>query len=233
MDKLNEFDQPIGQKIETWQETAKPGRETMQGQYCRIEFLDIDKHAAKLFVALTHNNPGDSWTYLPYGPFSNVNEFCDWIKKVECLPDEQLYAILDEKTQEPIGICGFLRINPTHGSIEIGHIHFSSQLKKTPAATEAIYLMMHKVFDELNYRRCEWKCHSLNLASIKAAKRLGFTYEGLFRQSHVIKNHNRDTMWFSIIDSEWPQIKNRILKWLSNSNFDNKGHQKVSLRDLD
>jgi RimJ/RimL family protein N-acetyltransferase len=132
----------------------------------------------------------------------------------------------------PIGISGYLRINPEDGSIEVGHLHFSKLLQKTPAATEAMYLMMQYAFDNLKYRRYEWKCDSLNQPSRDAALRLGFKFEGIFRQHMVRKDRNRDTAWFSIIDSEWPSLKEKFQKWLQPNNFDDHGYQRISLRDI-
>jgi RimJ/RimL family protein N-acetyltransferase len=142
-----------------------------------------------------------------------------------------LYAISNNNNL-PIGIAGYLRINPEHGVIEVGHLHYSKLLQKTPAATEVMYLMMRYIFDDLGYRRYEWKCNSLNEASKNAALRLGFKFEGIFRQSNVFKKYNRDTAWFSIIDSEWIAIKERFHRWLDPNNFDAKGKQIISLSAL-
>src|SRR5262249_23531809 len=139
---------------------------------------------------------------------------------------------LAAKTHLPIGKASYLRINPLHGVIEIGHLHFSKFLKRTAAATEAIYLMIQHLFDELGYRRCEWKCNALNQASRKAALRFGFKFEGIFRQNYVLKSHNRDTAWFSIIDNEWPQLKEKFQKWLDPNNFDCNGKQIIKLSDI-
>ena len=147
--------------------------------------------------------------------------------------DTLLYAILDSQNHVPVGISGYLRINPEHGVLEVGHLHFSKLLQKTPAATEAMYLMMEYAFGVLNYRRYEWKCNSLNQASKDAALRLGFTYEGTFRQSNVFKNHNRDTSWFSILDHEWPAINKKLRQWLEPCNFDAQGNQKTRLRTME
>ncbi|MBV8803091.1 MAG: GNAT family N-acetyltransferase, partial [Gammaproteobacteria bacterium] len=132
----------------------------------------------------------------------------------------------------PLGIAGYLRITPNHGVIEIGHLHFSKLLKQTPLATEAIYLMLKQVFDEYKYRRCEWKCNNLNEPSHKAAKRFGFTFEGIFRQHYVFKNQNRDTAWYSIIDSEWPILKEKFEKWLHSNNFTPSGKQILKLAEI-
>lgn len=231
MTEVNEFNQMVGDIIENWSPRAYPSKNKMIGKYCVLERLDIAKHAAALFDALCVNNNSESWTYLPYGPFHHKDEFNTWIKKTIEISGDILYAILDIKTNTPIGISGFLRIFPDHGSIEVGHLHFSKALKQTPLATEAIYLMMSFIFDELSYRRLEWKCHSMNEPSKNAARRFGFQFEGIFRQSFVFKNRNRDTAWFSIIDSEWPELKNKFEKWLSDCNFDSSGKQIKKLQD--
>jgi RimJ/RimL family protein N-acetyltransferase len=228
----NEFGQLVGAPIKNWQSKQFPPKKVMKGQYCILEPIDVAKHATRLFESLSLDNQGESWTYLPYGPFETCENFIEWLVDTMSLGDTLLYAILDPKTQLPIGICSYLRINPEHGVIEVGHLHFSTLLKRTPAATEAMYLMMYHAFEELAYRRYEWKCHSLNQASRAAALRLGFTFEGVFRQSNVFKNHNRDTAWFSIIDSEWPAIKARFERWLDINNFDHNGNQIVKLQAI-
>jgi RimJ/RimL family protein N-acetyltransferase len=228
----NEFNQVVGCYVENWVSPERPGNTILHGKFCILDPLEIHKHADKLFDSLSIDNQGESWTYLPYGPFNTCDEFQDWLQKTISDNDTLLYAILDIQTKRPIGIAGYLRINPEHGVIEVGHLHFSKLLKRTPIATEAMYLMMHYALEELKYRRYEWKCHSLNLASRAAALRLGFTFEGIFRQSNVFKNRNRDTAWFSILDNEWPTIREKFKKWLQPSNFNSNGGQIVSLREI-
>lgn len=232
INEQNEFNQPVGQFVDHWQPLHRPVPNILHGEYCILEPMDIDKHATKLLQNLSVDNNGESWTYLPYGPFNSVNEFNHWLKETMLDKDTLLFTALDAKIREPIGIAGYLRINPEHGSIEVGHLHFSKFMKKTPAATEAMYLMMSYIFDELKYRRYEWKCNALNQASRNAALRLGFKFEGIFRQCNVFKSRNRDTAWFSIIDSEWPEIKNKFEKWLSLDNFDSDGNQIARLQDV-
>lgn len=228
----NEFNQPIGFPVQNWCAKSKPGNHHWMGRYCILEPLTIEKHAEKLFHAFLVETRGESWTYLPYGPFESISEFRDWLKTILAESDTLLYAILEKETNQPVGISGYLRITPTHGVIEIGHLHFSNLLKKKPAATQAIYLMLYHVFEDLKYRRCEWKCNSLNQPSMNAAERFGFKFEGIFRQHLVVKNCNRDTAWFSIIDTEWPEIKGKFQRWLSSENFDQAGNQKIKLRDI-
>lgn len=231
MKNLNQFNQEIGESITDWQPAKMPGSQMLNGQYCSLEPLNKEKHAQKLFSVL-HQNPGDSWTYLPYGPFQHLHEFESWIDKYLLEKDSFFYAILDQKTNEPIGICAYLRINQEHGVIEIGHLHFSSLLQKTPAATDAMYMMMKQAFDDLGYRRYEWKCHSMNKPSWRAAERLGFKFEGIFRQHLIVKKHNRDTAWFSILDHEWPLLKNKFERWLDRTNFDEASRQLIKLQDI-
>src|SRR5207248_1590774 len=142
------------------------------------------------------------------------------------------YAMIDATGGRAVGVASYLNINRSAGSIEVGAIAYSPALQRTPAATEAMYLMMRRVFDELGYRRYEWKCNSLNAPSRVAAARYGFRFEGLFRQADVVKGRNRDTAWFSIIDSEWPAIKAAFERWLDPGNFDAEGHQRMSLSSL-
>lgn len=231
MNSKNQFNQTIGYPVKNWRHKAKPSKSKMIGAYCQLELLDVTKHAKRLFHSLSIENDGSSWTYLPYGPFSNYEDFILWLEKTMKLSDTILYTILD-KHDLPIGIAGYLRVNPEHGVIEIGHLHFSKLLQKSTAATESIFLMMSYVFDELKYRRYEWKCDSLNQPSRNAAERFGFKFEGIFRQCNVFKERNRDTAWFSILDSEWPTIKSKFTTWLHPNNFDEKGNQKLSLNEV-
>lgn len=232
MHQKNQFGQLVGNPVENWVPCHKPGKEILHGSYCILEPIEINEHTDQLFDALAIDNQGESWTYLPYGPFDTLSEFKNWLSKMMLETDTLLYAILDAKTQKTIGISGYLRIDPEHGVIEIGHLHFSTLLKQTPLATEAIYLMLRNVFEKHRYRRCEWKCNDLNEPSRRAAERFGFTFEGIFRQNNVFKNYNRDTAWFSIIDSEWPALKERFKKWLHPNNFDISGKQILKLSKI-
>lgn len=232
MYQKNQLGQAEGDLIENWVARQKPDKFFLQGRYCFLEPIKIDQHARELFNVLAIDDQGEFWTYLPYGPFDSFDEFKDCLTKTLLDNDTLLYAILDVKTQKPIGISGYLRINPEHGVIEIGRVHFSKLLKQTPLATEAIYLMLKNVFEQYGYRRCEWKCHDLNTPSKKAAERFGFKFEGTFRQNFVFKNRNRDTAWFSIIDSEWPALKEKFEKWLHPENFDATGRQILKLTDF-
>lgn len=232
MNKHNEYGQPIGFSVEDWDIKKKPdSKKILVGRLCQLEPLIIEKHAESLHQIFWETPSSASWTYLPYGPFHQQEELILWMNKILNEEGTQMYAIIDKASKKPIGLSGYLRINPEHGVIEVGHLHFSSRLKKTPLATEAMYLMMHYVFEELGYRRYEWKCHSLNEASKNAALRLGFQFEGIFRQSNVFKGHNRDTAWFSILDHEWPSLKENFESWLQPNNFDENGQQKRKLNE--
>jgi len=200
----------------------------LSGRYCRLEPLDADRHAAQLWTAFEQDRTGVGWTYLPYGPFAEQTEFEAWAQKMSQGDDPLFFAILDTEDRA-IGVASYLRIDPTMGSIEVGHIHYSPLLQRTRAATEAMYLMAWRAFEELGYRRYEWKCDDLNAPSRRAAERLGFTYEGTFRQDRIYKGRNRDTAWYSIIDSEWPAVREALEAWLDPGNFDEQGNQVARL----
>lgn len=171
------------------------------------------------------------WTYLPYGPFESLEIYRAWLKDTTCHDDPIFYSILDNTTTKPVGLAAYLRILPASGSIEVGHVNYSPLLQRTPAATEAMFLMMQRAF-QLGYRRYEWKCDALNAKSRAAAQRLGFSYEGIFRQATIYKGRNRDTAWFSIIDCEWPALETCFRRWLNPANFDEQGAQRVRLSEL-
>lgn len=185
------------------------------------------EHADALWEGFNLDPTGASWTYLPHGPFADKADFTEFITASEHSDDPLFFTVLKEN--RPVGHATFLRIDENQGVIEVGFIHFSPLLQRTRLSTEAMYLMMRYVFERLGYRRYEWKCDALNAPSIKAAERLGFTYEGTFRQATSYKGRNRDTAWFSILNSEWPAMKARFARWLSPSNFDASGAQKSHL----
>jgi len=229
--QMNAYGQPIGQPLDNWTARPRPMRTTMTGQYCWLEPLVPEVHAAQLYEAFGHDGEGHNWTYLPYGPFDSLSEFNQWLLE-SCGGDDPLFfAVVDSSTGQAVGMTSYLRIEPGVGVIEVGHIHFSPLLQRTPLATEAMFLMMQRVFDELGYRRYEWKCDNCNQASKRAAIRLGFSFEGLFRQATMYKGRNRDTAWFSIVDTEWRQLKEMFLTWLDPENFGANGEQKRSLQD--
>jgi RimJ/RimL family protein N-acetyltransferase len=204
----------------------------MLGRLCRLEALTAADHAAALHAAYAADVDGRNWTYLPYGPFETAAEYTRWVEWAEAQEDPVFYAIVDRATQRPVGVASYLRIDPAAGSIEVGHLRYAPALQRTPASTEAMYLMMRRAFDELGYRRYEWKCDALNAPSVAAAKRLGFRFEGIFRQAVVTKGRNRDTAWLSIVDGEWAVLRTALERWLDASNFDARGAQRSSLRAL-
>ena len=201
----------------------------MEGRWCRVEPLDPDAHAAGLHAANSADTDGRMWTYLSEQPFATEAAYRTWAQAAAASSDPLFFAIVDSATGEPRGVASYLRIEPADGVIEVGHIAYSPALQRTTAATEAMYLMMRRVFDELGYRRYEWKCNALNAGSRAAAQRLGFTYEGTFRQAKVVKGRNRDTAWFSILDTEWPRMRAAFEAWLDPSNFDAEGRQRSRL----
>lgn len=220
--------QPIGQQLAAWQGATRPIAAILSGRYCEVAPLNIAEHAAALFAAFSLDETGQNWTYLLAEPPPDFAEFSSRLR-INCRDSDPLfYVIIDKDTQLAIGIASLMRIDPDNGVIEVGHIHFSTALQRTPLATEAMYLLMKQVFD-WGYRRYEWKCDNLNAPSKKAALRLGFSFEGIFRQMLVYKARNRDTAWFSILDSEWPRQKNAFERWLAVDNFDQKGQQRQSL----
>jgi RimJ/RimL family protein N-acetyltransferase len=228
---LNDLGQPIGLPLPGWAPPPHPSREPLEGRFCRLEPLDPDRHAAALFAANAADEAGRNWTYLPYRPFPTLASYRDWMSSF-CLSEDPLFfAIVDRADGQPVGVASYLRIAPASGSIEVGGILYSPRLQRTPAATEAMYLLMKRAF-ELGYRRYEWKCDALNAASRAAAQRLGFSFEGIFRQATVYKGRSRDTAWYAAIDAEWPALRAAFLAWLDPGNFDGTGRQRAHLADL-
>ena len=228
----NEFGNPIGLPVG---EVAKPGLPDesikLTGNYCYLEVLDADKHAAELWSVYALDTDGRLWTYMPQGPFKSEAEYRTWAEGVAHKADPFFYAIIDSETNKAVGVASYLRVDPKSYSIEVGWITYSPLIQQKPIATEAMYLMMKNAFD-LGYRRYEWKCNSLNLPSINAAMRLGMSFEGLFRQMSIVKGQNRDTAWFAILDQDWPVAQDAFMAWLDPENFDENGQQKLRLSDL-
>jgi RimJ/RimL family protein N-acetyltransferase len=202
----------------------------MRGRLCRLEPLDPARHGDDLHRAYALDTDARHWTYLPYGPFADREAYRQWLESVWRGDDPLFFAVVDA-TGGVVGVASYLRIDPGNGSIEVGHLRFSSLLQRKPAATEAMYLMMRRAF-ELGYRRYEWKCDALNAPSRAAALRLGLSYEGIFRQAMVIKGRNRDTAWFAATDRDWPALDAAFRRWLDPANFDAAGRQRVRLSDL-
>lgn len=230
MTRLNEFGQPIGDPVEGWSPPPFPEKAVLEGRFARVEPLDPARHARDLFAANALDD-GRMWTYLPYGPFAHFEDYEGWLEQVAATRDPSFYAFVDLAAGVAVGTGSYLRIDPGAGALEVGHLAFSPRMQRTPMATEAMYLMMRRAFD-LGYRRYEWKCDSYNYPSRAAAQRLGFSYEGTFRQAVVVKGRNRDTAWFSITDGEWPALRAAFERWLSPANFDESWRQRESLSAL-
>lgn len=228
--QTNEFGQPIGAPLPNWQPAERPTRRTLSGVYCDLVGFDPEKHAHSLYEAYATAEDGRHWTYLPAEPFESFEAYDAWAREMAGMEDPLHYAVIDKRTGRAVGTLALLRHDPTNGVIEVGWVVFSSLMQRTPISTEAQFLLMRYVFDELGYRRYEWKCDSLNEPSRRAAKRLGFTYEGTFRQLVVTKGRNRDTAWYSITDAEWPGIRAAFESWLAPSNFGEDGTQLTALR---
>ena len=221
----------FGEIVESFSIPPHPKGISIKGKLVDLKPLIASEFSEELFISNAIDKEGINWAYLPYGPFDSQVNYTKWIKSFEEGDDPVFFAIISKKLKKAIGIASFLRINPTKGLIEVGHINYSPLLQKTTEATEAMFLMMKWVFDN-GYRRYEWKCNALNLKSRRAAQRLGFSYEGVFRQMTISKGRNRDTAWFAIIDKEWAEIERCFDQFLSESNFDNNGKSKVSLTSL-
>ena len=219
----------FGEEVVGWTVPERPGPAVIQGRLARLERLDGERHAGGLFAA---NRADDAiWSYLPYGPFDRADDYRHWVDGMAGSADPYFYAIRSMGNGALGGVASYLRITPGAGSIEVGHINLSPRLQRTGAATEAMYLMMQWAFDA-GYRRYEWKCDALNLPSRRAAERLGFSYEGLFRQASIVKGRNRDTAWFAVIDKDWPPLRDACRQWLAPENFDDTGQQRRSLAAL-
>ena len=228
----NHLGQPVGLPVPGWSPRPLPPRTPTVGRFCTVEPLDPARHAAQLFAAYAEDREGRLWSYLPRGPYASLDEYRRWAEDAAGRDDPLTHAIIDNATGAAVGTAAFMRIEPAVGVIEVGSITYSPRLKRRPAATETMYLMMRRVFDELGYRRYEWKCDSLNAPSRAAAQRLGFQYEGLFRQATMTRGRNRDTAWYSVIDREWPGLRTAFERWLDPANFDADGQQRESLSAL-
>ncbi len=228
----NGYGQPIGPAIENWTARTLPTRTPLIGRTCRIEPVDVERHSKDLFAAYNAAPDDRDWTYLPSELPTNTAAFAAYLAGMAASSDPLHYTIIDSDIGKAVGTASHMRIDPENGAIEIGFIRWSPLMQRRVTGTEAIYLLMRRVFDEMGYRRYEWKCDSLNKRSRTAAIRYGFKFEGIFRNAAVIKNRSRDTAWFSITDDEWPRVKAAFEKWLLPSNFDDKGKQRSTLADL-
>ncbi len=227
----NSLGQLVGWPVVGWSVPPRPAREPLDGRWCRLVPWSARQHATELQSALAEDVEGRMWTYLPYGPFPNSDAWRAWAEGMDSGVDPLFYAIVDPASGRAVGVASYLRIDPEAGSIEVGHLIFSPRLQRTVAATEAMYLMMARAFG-LGYRRYEWKCDALNAPSRAAALRLGFSFEGIFRQARVVRGRNRDTAWYSVIDAEWPARRAAFERWLAPQNFDADGRQRQRLGDF-
>lgn len=227
----NGIDLKLGALVIDWENAKLPGTEILCGNSCRCEPLNRDQHGKQLYESYSVDRENKIWTYLPYGPFDSLQDYLGWMDSACFNGDPYFYAIIDNQSDTALGVASYLNITPVHGSIEVGHINYSPGLQRSIASTETMYLMMKNAF-ELGYRRYEWKCNSLNEKSRNAALRLGFTHEGIFRQMMVVKGRNRDSAWYSLLDCEWPEIKQAFETWLSLENFDDTGNQIIPLSKL-
>jgi RimJ/RimL family protein N-acetyltransferase len=222
---------PVGPQVDPTP-APLPVRATLSGRYAELAPLDSAMHGSALWEAVLDPANDRLWRYLPDGPFADRVAFDVNLQRL-CSTDSPLFfAILDGDTRRAVGWASLMRIDPQHRSIEVGYILYTPALQRTRGATEAMYLLARHVFEDLGYRRYEWKCDSLNAPSRRAALRLGFIYEGIFRQHMVIKGRSRDTAWYSILDGEWPARKARLEQWLEPSNFDSRGNQILPLSEL-
>ena len=228
---VNEYGQIIGESVVGHTSGKLPAIDFLEGRYARIEALSVEKHAEDLLAVYGPDTPREMWTYLFQEPVADMEELVNLLNQMLARKDRFFYAILDRETGKALGTFSLMRIDQANRTIEVGAVTFSPALKQTRMGTEAHYLLARYVFEELNYRRYEWKCDALNLPSRKAAERLGFVYEGTFRQAVIYKGRTRDTDWLSIIDKDWPQVKARLEAWLKSENFDEEGHQLKSLRE--
>lgn len=228
---VNAFNQIIGEPLPDYTPGQFPDINILKGKTVTLEHLEMSKHLDDILdFCFTNAQPAD-WTYLPVGPFHSKEAVIDWLLNVTAINNAYFFAIRDMKTNKISGLFSLMSIVPSARTIEMGYVIYSADLQKSVAATEAQYLAMHYVFEELGYRRYEWKCDSLNQRSKHAALRLGMSFEGTFRQATVYKGRNRDTNWYSILNTEWPTQKAKFQHWLAPENFDSSGKQIKSLQD--
>ena len=229
--QYNSYHQPIGYAVRNWSKRDYPTKALLEGIYCRLEKIDPVRHLEALYQVYGPESSSKNWTYLPLEPFENKTVFATYLETISQSQDPFHYAIIDKSSGKALGTLALMRTNLDQGTIEVGFVIYSDHLKKTRIATEAQYLLACYAIDDLGYRRYEWKCDALNEPSRKAALRLGFTFEGIFRNALVYKERNIDTAWFSIIDSEWADRKERLESWLDSSNFTAEGKQKRRLNE--
>jgi RimJ/RimL family protein N-acetyltransferase len=231
-DRTVTIDPPLGEKLD-WKPVPRPACVSLSGAHILVRPVNAESDAAPLY-SVSHPPDGDPaiWTYLPDGPYENPDHLRQTLAWAETSENQLYFTLVRLADERPVGLASYLRITPEFGVIEIGHIWFGVPLQRTTAATEAIYLLVRHAFDDLGYRRVEWKCNALNAASRRAAERFGFTFEGVFRKHQVVKGRNRDTAWYAITDEEWPAVRRGFETWLAPENLDGGGRQRRSLGDL-
>jgi RimJ/RimL family protein N-acetyltransferase len=231
MKKPEATSRPVGPKVDPLPAGAKPDGRPLFGRYVLLEHVSAAKHGRDLYESFAQSDPeGDLWTYMAYGPFDDFDRFKTWLDTREASADPLFYAYVPKASGRASGMGAFMRQDAANGVIEIGNIWMSPVIQRTREATESIYLMMRHAFEDLGVRRLEWKCDALNAASRRAAERLGFAFEGIFRQHYIVKGRNRDTAWYAMIDGEWRRARQAFETWLDSSNFDAGGRQKSKLR---
>jgi RimJ/RimL family protein N-acetyltransferase len=222
---------PIGFPVK-FKKAKLPSKKKLIGKYCFLDPLNVQRHSKDLFKNFSLDKKGIDWIYMPSGPFRNEVSLKKYLKTKNLAGNPFFYSVYSKRLKTFCGLVSYLRIKPKLGTIEVGWISYAKNLQRTAESTEAMYLMMKNAFENLKYRRYEWKCDKLNMKSNKAAKRLGFKYEGLFRQATIYKNRNRDTTWYAIIDKDWKKLKKGYLKFLKPSNFNinNKQFKKLKFK---
>jgi RimJ/RimL family protein N-acetyltransferase len=230
--RRNMYGQPIGPAVAGWSSRARPPRTELVGQHCRLEPVHAQRHGADLHASYMEAPDDRDWTYLFHERPEARADFDSYLEGLASSADPLHFAVVESHSKQAQGTAALMRINPEQGNIEVGSIAFSPRLKGTAAATESMYLLMRLAFDDLGYRRYEWKCDSLNAPSRAAAERYGFTFEGIFRNAVVYKGRSRDTAWYSVTDQEWPRLRSAFAAWLDPINFDAHGRQKRKLQDF-
>jgi RimJ/RimL family protein N-acetyltransferase len=222
---------PVGEIVEPKPPGSRPDMRPLHGRWVLLEPIAADTHAGDLYHSFADSDArGHVWTWMGYGPWESFEQFEAWVKEREASRDPWFYAFIRRDTGQACGMGAFMRSDARNGVIEIGHIWMSPGLQKTREATEAIFLMIRHCFDDLGVRRLEWKCDALNAPSRRAAERFGFSFEGIFRQHMIVKDRNRDTAWFAMLDRDWHRVRAGFEHWLKPENFDEKGHQKAKLQ---
>jgi RimJ/RimL family protein N-acetyltransferase len=222
----------VGERVQ-WMAPPPPGREPLWGETVTLVPVDPATHGDALFEAAEGEGADPHlWRYMAVGPFGDRAAFRAWLETAAASDDSLFFTVVDRVTGRPAGMASYLRTTPAMGTIEIGNIWFGTPLQRTRGGTEAIYLLARRVFDDLGYRRLEWKCDAFNARSRRAADRFGFAFEGIFRQHMVIKGRNRDTAWYALVDIDWPAVRGSFERWLDPANFDGHGRQRRSLAEL-